>query len=1058
MNNFRGAQSSLSIFERGFKNLIFNCEFPPSEIKSGYRLLIKGFPGTGKTTLGLHLLNSFLLNDENSQGLILYYQENPKEYNTIKDNFGLNFYSNDPEAFSLSKSEFKNGYPFLNKWIDAKKKTGFQNLCVLVDGLSILKSFEPLDIYKYLNELMTKVHQANLLLIIIAEENIIGNGNFFEYIADGVIRLSVEQQRQRHRYIEITKMRYLEYSRGKHGFELTKLPWNKNSILRIYPKPSTHLINTRQLLATNNDLHLSSGIQELDHILGGTQESGALQPGDTFVIICEPGTRKLDWGLSFLQAEISNNMRVAEPGHLNPVLWASFGPSQLFSALMKNPYKTNFFYFLKNYKCFDPYRDKLVRKGYYSAKENVISKLRKENPISNIDELLAQVDLYSSIALTDLEKPSRSMHPDRVIDCIMRTTNYHENKKTPLRIVVDDFNNIGRDFAEYKQTSEYIISLARILKQCNAISLIFVDLLFTFQPAGEIEMPWINEVDFVGHLRWFDINNEINMAFSLIKSRYDNFNSKPFHIISKINHDFLNSVALKDQGWSMVSMLSGRTETIHEAKVFFKFFDQSYTNRIIHEPLLENYGRRYSGDQKFAYVNKRVPNPKHWSFLGYAGAGHSNTKVVCLTQTIMNVLENDDVLLQFPEIEWEKYKLRVCESYPSKEQRKSKSYSLWNLLKRTEKKHLEYDAKRETTKPGNSLPVFADIGVLCCQIDHKNLVDNAVQFRKTNKNKNVDKQDIYSELEKKILNAIPDSIPMSWDSLFDLNKSFQECSDHPPWIKHLFALPSLTLDTSCFFSFFLELLFSFSGLNQQDLSNISKPKGLNTIIEGQAFVNTIKLLRKFVWSGTSPSPLEKINYHTAYFSRRWFSTIEQYELDDPELVQIAKCVPPEFHLEGLNTNIYLEFNIAPLPSVTNENNNRGISCLEFYSAGIIKGALAPETAFMFISELLAADNASKRFEKRRGLPVLREHWYAIPNDPTRLNDKEVIDAILDADQFFCLSWIPNYWQIESKLGNMFRNIFIGYNRSSADEESFSSSPTIKQLRREFLIALNEAES
>lgn len=971
----------------GLDLMIREAEFPPYKQTDAYRILIRGVPGTGKTTLGLKLIHEELKHD-NSNGLIVYCQEDLQQLDSLALQFNLKFKKCSPDALRVSIEEFKNGFPRIKQWINDKLSknpdVAEPRLSILIDGLSFVKSSNPENVHGYLMNLMTEVpyfrfdkkKRAKLLLIVITEENIFDDHSF-EHLVDGVINLSIDKGYQRHRFFEISKLRYIDQIRGRHGFQIFQNSDGKSTI-EILPRPSTYIGNTycsqNENFFKKKSNGINSGINGLEEILVGSDsqrqaDTKPLKAGDVFFITAEPGVNKNAISKSFLKpASFSNNSKT-ESG-----VWVSFSPLQM-SQLFEND---------KNVKI--------------------------------------------------IERTDISIHPDKIVSSLVENIKSQEN--ILQRIVIEGLSNIGREFNNQEIVDRYVIWIAKIIKKFNMIGIIFIDLPSSFTPLSDIDMKWGACADFIGHLRWFEINNHLSMSFALSKSKYSKFNSIPFYV--SFSEKNKQEIFLEDRGWPMINMLSGRMDTIREAKVFLKFFDQNYSTRKIHLNTLTEFKKRYSKDQEFTHVIRSSPTPKHWSFRGYAGAGHSNTKVVCLKQYIMNVLAEDQVLIDFPPDEFKNYSFQAELKYPSHDYRKAKAYNIWGLT------HLSEETNKKQIR--NMIPLYADIGVLCGQTNLEKL------RQKAEKEKEADIVFAFTSREVKEKCGIPDSLslesilnrsPDEWGHIFTMNNIFQELKSIdnnfkirliPPWIKNVFAMPSISQDSSGFMAFFLEVLFDIASKDENNdfILNFFSENGYTTLEKlikaknGFAFIETINFMRKLVIVKASANPLEKVHYHTALFSRRWFSKVDQYPQNDPRMPEIEKYIKPpsdpEFKENDYsNLKERFDFKIFKLPTCSS-NKQGGLSCFDIYSLGVIKGALAPETAWMFISELTTSTNDTLRFDQRRGLPIRREHWSTFAENKQRENDKHVIDSILDNNRYFSNFWIPSYWDIESKLNTILRKM------------------------------------
>jgi len=998
-------------FSTGMKKILFNKTIPPEVDNQNYILIVNGKPGVGKTTFCLHLLCDYVKrNKSRSHGFLCYGSENFREHDYIAAQFNLDFTKCTVDTFKISNLE--EDIDFI---IEEVEKTGDTRTkkCVFIDGFSSFNTNFTGPPQTFVNTLVEKLSRLSIYLIIAMEDENSELSQSFKYAVDGIINLQVSDKVQRHRYFEIEKLRYLDYARGRHALEFFKYPNKSGVILRVYPKLSAEIYYLKERQKKTNfnnfeDRLFNTGIENLDTIITNRNNQSALNAGDSIFVACEPGVNKSQFGLTFLSEAINDSHTSSnDTADQIETVWVNFGPSNLYNEFQKDPLRNDFLYFLKNYYCYDGSKSKRIQQLYSKAifHDNVPSTVCAERDITKFKKC-------ANLKLIDLERPFRTLHPNRVFSCLINILDRYMDTPNPIRLVVDGISNLCMDFENFELYEDYVVNLNRILKHCYALSLIFVDLPYSYKPASELSIKWINEVDFAGHLRWFEINNNKHLSFSLLKSRYAQYISKPIHVHYEKINSFQYGVKLQDKGWPMISMLSGKSEDIHEAKVFFKFFDQSYSNKNFHKEIFSNFKERYPNDQTFKYVNNRTPNADHWSFQGYAGVGHSNIKVILLKQGVTEVLSRNDALLEFPEMEWQKYSRQTNGKLPKQNTIDSKTYSLWGLYKR--------DEDDTDSASGDLLPTFSDIGVLCCQTNQANLKNLASHYLKDEYTAKMDFKE-----------TLP---PKSWYSLFEMNQNFLiekeqdnggEKLIHPPWISRLFAMPSLTLDTSCFLSFFLELLFGFSNVTVNQIYDFQhRIDDFKAVINNEGFYETIEFLWRLVKEKVSVSPLEKINYQTAYFSRRWYSEIESFSKNDPSLIDLSYLFPTDYLKcpPNIKENMPVqEYAIKTLPSHT--SGDIGFSSIDFYMAGVIKHTVAPETAFMFISELSSVSNSIKRFNKRRGLPVLREQWIGNAKDEG-IKDIEIIDNIINSEKYYFPNWIPQLWIFEQKLTNFFRNLFM----------------------------------
>lgn len=490
----------------GLDIILGHSDFPPDEAEKGFRLLIRGVPGTGKTTLGLHLINhqlskasTFDSSEEKTKGLIIYLQEEIKSMDRLSALFKLDFKKSPPDTARVSVGEYKKKFPFIKSWIrkqidnhDKKVK-----LCVFIDGLSLAQSIfdSSQTMHDFILRLLTELPCENLFLIIATEDNLLTNDNFSQHLVDCVIDLTISANIQRHRFLEIKKCRYIDYFRGKHGFEMYQRD-NEKSTLQVYPSPGCHLLLARKKneYEKNQEIReslrptISSGIINLEKIISGSSDysGNILTSGDSFVITAEPGTDKIGFGLSFLSAIFSEKDAVLN----QKSLWLSFGYSSLYRLLSFQTYKKRFPHLYDDYT------------AYNTAQ--------------------------AATNFTEIYRKSIAMHPDKILFQLIEYLS--QNKENIIRIAIDGINNIGREFDDPKKTTEYMFMLTRILRYFNVVGIIFLELSRNLQSLNDIPMEWAEEADFIGHLGQKEVENSLIQTFMLTKSRYSNFSTRCYQV------------------------------------------------------------------------------------------------------------------------------------------------------------------------------------------------------------------------------------------------------------------------------------------------------------------------------------------------------------------------------------------------------------------------------------------------------------------------------------------------------------------------------------------------
>lgn len=879
----------------------------------GYNLLIKGLPGTGKTSLGLSILHKVCEERRAKARLVTFVEP----LNQILELIGL-FPWNFRKRLDIVETTLSN-LDILGFLEDEALGTEIQYL--MIDGISILK-YQTRGLKPRTKKLIDCLKERKLSTILISEEAVPGEDRFFEYLVDGIINLTVKGA-DRQRFLEISKMRYSNYAPGKHGFDFRKsLPPHDNKIdIQIYPSIKCYLEDE----AVDQDYKsISSSIEGFDRLITGSSKV-PFDPGDVVLVMGEPSSGKTLFSLEFINGiqKGENNQEIG--------VWISLEED------------------LEGFKKY--------------------TKLFSENKKLSFTQLLEN-DRFKFIYFD----PSR-FRLDEFSSAIMVVL---QNYKV-TRLVIDSLSILERKFQTSNEWVEYLSSLLRTIKKRKPVSLLTYGISKYFQTLGNLEISHNPDVDIIIHLRNYDMNNNLVKALEVIKSRGKEYNS----LLQSVEITRENGLILKEQGWARVGLLAGKPENISEARLFFKYFYQNYSTQWIDKVIFDSFANRYSKNETFKMVGRTHPSPDHWSFQGYGGPGHSNTKVVCLKKYIMDRLR--DTKKVFVDVPKDVLGDNIIA-------RQLRSDSLW---------------KDNIGGKNNSqmIPIYADLGVLCYQPEYSTCLFG--------------------------VNGYPDT----WNDLLDwtdrwrdhgvLKGKIEGSKEPSQGITYLFVMPSLATDLGNFMGFFLEILgahggslfpckeeenWSYSTHNKKD-NNEFFIEHFRQGIENDAFLETLFFLRDLVKKKVCPDPRQGAHYHCAIFSRRWYSKIDQYPEGDEKRPGFEKAI---------------RFSIAPLPKVKKDKGS--VSALEIYCAGIIKGALAPETGWMFIKELVSFEADTKRINDRRGIPIDRKLCLSTKEKPEREEDfSKVIRKILGIEggrpSIIRNTDIPYYYDIENLIAPEIENIF-----------------------------------
>ncbi|WEG12476.1 ATPase domain-containing protein [Pullulanibacillus sp. KACC 23026] len=244
-------------------------------LPKGSAIIVEGAPGTGKTTLGVQFLVHGALKSGET-GIYITFEEFPHQIYQDMEAFGwdlkklekqnlLRFISIKPEVL-LEQMKQPNGlFEQLIQEINCQR--------VVVDSISLLQYIykdqkENREALYNLRNILRKFSLTSMLLSERANSN--SEDTFEHYVADGVIRLSIEEQMQkfRKRTLEVIKMRGRKIIEGEHIYRLT----DKG----IHLVPALSVVEDVLIKAHDK---VSTGIGKLDQLL-----SGGITRGSTLLI------------------------------------------------------------------------------------------------------------------------------------------------------------------------------------------------------------------------------------------------------------------------------------------------------------------------------------------------------------------------------------------------------------------------------------------------------------------------------------------------------------------------------------------------------------------------------------------------------------------------------------------------------------------------------------------------------------------------------------------------------------------------------------------------------
>lgn len=263
--------------------------------------LVRGGPGTGKTTLGLHFLTGGLSNKEDC--LLVTMTEPIKKIKEDGKKFGfdidnINFVDLSPQSdfiqenkdydvFPSSQLEQK---PLIEKLTAKIEKIKPHRL--FFDGITQLKylASDEFNFRKQILSFMQFIERYNTTILLTSEIGAVNTDEDLQYLSDGIINLNYKNQ---HHSLEITKYRGSSFNKGSHSFK-----FKKNGI-EVYPRLSVSPFNYDDEIT-----QISSGVPEIDMLL-----HGGIEKGTTTTITGPSGVGKTTLGTQFIKAGAEEGLK-----------------------------------------------------------------------------------------------------------------------------------------------------------------------------------------------------------------------------------------------------------------------------------------------------------------------------------------------------------------------------------------------------------------------------------------------------------------------------------------------------------------------------------------------------------------------------------------------------------------------------------------------------------------------------------------------------------------------------------------------------------------------------
>jgi len=259
------------------------------KLMEGYTLLLKGAPGTGKTTYAITLLQRVCNGD--AKGVYISTRIDPTAL--YRQFPGLEEQVPRKNVIDATQSEFSEAeaqvlYEDLTSFLrSVYSVVAEENVTILIidswDAVSFQIGKETQGVEKLETSMLDIARKTRTHLILISEYT---GEKRLDYLVDGILRLEKEQVDNRIvRKVFIDKMRGMEVHRGNYPFTLEEGKFTH------FITPATELGSGRHKVIKEKELlfeNYSTGIEDLDTIIGGYPKGG-------FVLL-EISDDSISWG------------------------------------------------------------------------------------------------------------------------------------------------------------------------------------------------------------------------------------------------------------------------------------------------------------------------------------------------------------------------------------------------------------------------------------------------------------------------------------------------------------------------------------------------------------------------------------------------------------------------------------------------------------------------------------------------------------------------------------------------------------------------------------------
>ncbi|WP_319422530.1 ATPase domain-containing protein [Pleurocapsa sp. FMAR1] len=255
--------------------------------------LIKGQPGSGKTTLGFHFLGAGIAQAETS--LFISFSESEARLRGNAQEIGISleqvefldlsptedYFSQDQSYDIFSPAEVEKA-PITQKIIDAVERIKPQR--IFLDAITQFRflTADPFSFRKQVQSFLRFMLERNITLLFTSEGSDRHPDDDLQFMSDGVIELQMTSDR---RTIKVNKFRGSDFAKGIHDLILS------DRGMEVFPRLVPETLQREFQPET-----ISAGIPEIDELL-----HGGIERGTTTIITGPSGVGKSSFGMQFMK-------------------------------------------------------------------------------------------------------------------------------------------------------------------------------------------------------------------------------------------------------------------------------------------------------------------------------------------------------------------------------------------------------------------------------------------------------------------------------------------------------------------------------------------------------------------------------------------------------------------------------------------------------------------------------------------------------------------------------------------------------------------------------------